>query len=260
MAQTSTFDTQPKLGIPTWVAWHSISLVLILLALFFLELLLPSSLRMEMWLSVLALLGLFALIVGHGVTGLWLGFLIDTRNKVSLSRLQMLAWTILILSGFLAAVMVNIDNHQSDPLSIAIPSELWVLMGISTASLVGSPLIMAVKKNRPTNEAEKERALEQLAQRGEDPTQMTVRGQIILNECPICSTGRYVQGHGDGQCRATGFGEAPDVFLHACAALCLCCGSWRALWTKQPENHQSAGAGCGNAHTARDLPRWLSRQ
>jgi hypothetical protein len=183
MIQSSVME-QPVRNLPKWEVWHTLSLMSILTALFLLELLLPASLRLMMWLAVLALLALFALIAGHGVTGLWFGLLIDTRNKVSLSRLQMFAWTILILSGYLAAVMVNIDNHQPEPAAIAIPSELWVLMGISTASLVGSPLILALKKSRPANEEEAERTLEQLATRVSDPEQLLVRGQIILNQRP----------------------------------------------------------------------------
>jgi hypothetical protein len=133
-------------------------------------------------LSILALLGVFAMVVGHGVSGLWLGLLIDSRNRVSLSRLQMTLWTILILSGFLAAVITNIDGGQPEPLAITIPPELWLLMGISTASLIGSPLIVGIKKNRPSNEDEKIRVLEQLARQSVDPTQVAIRGQLVVNQ------------------------------------------------------------------------------
>lgn len=166
----------------TWTRWHSASLLGILAAVFIVELLLPAPPRLWTWFSIMALLGLFAVVAGHGVTGLWLGLLIDTRNKVSLSRLQMTLWTILILSGFLAAVITNIDSSQPEPLSIAIPSELWLLMGISTASLVGSPLIVGLKKSRPVSEDEKVRALDQLSRQSVDPSKVAIRGQLVVNQ------------------------------------------------------------------------------
>src|SRR5689334_8393518 len=98
------------------------------------------------WLVNMISLAVFAIIAGRGITGLWRGVLIDERNKMSLSRLQLALWTILILASFLTAALINIHKGQPpDPLSIAIPETLWGLMGISTASLVGSPLIKGAK-------------------------------------------------------------------------------------------------------------------
>ena len=166
----------------TWTIWHSASLLGILAAVFIVELLLPAPTRLWTWVSILALLSMFGVVAGHGVTGLWLGLLIDTRNKVSLSRLQMTLWTILILSGFLAAVITNIDGGQPEPLSIAIPPELWLLMGISTTSLIGSPLIVGIKKNRTVSEDEKARVLGQLSRQSINPAQVAIRGQLVVNE------------------------------------------------------------------------------
>jgi hypothetical protein len=180
LEQIRSMEAQEGRG-STWTSWHSASLLGILAAVFIVELL-PAPPRLWTWFSIMALLGLFAVVAGHGVTGLWLGLLIDTRNKVSLSRLQMTLWTILILSGFLAAVITNIDSGQPEPLSIAIPSELWLLMGISTASLVGSPLIVGLKKSRPVSEDEKVRALDQLSRQSVDPSKVAIRGQLVVNQ------------------------------------------------------------------------------
>jgi hypothetical protein len=181
LEQIRSMEAQEGRG-STWTSWHSASLLGILAAVFIVELLLPAPPRLWTWFSILALLGLFAVVAGHGVTGLWLGLLIDTRNKVSLSRLQMTLWTILILSGFLAAAITNIDSGQPEPLAIAIPAELWLLMGISTASLVGSPLIVSLKKSRPANEDEKVRVLEQLSRQSVDPAKVAIRGQLVVNQ------------------------------------------------------------------------------
>jgi hypothetical protein len=164
--------------------WHPVALLAIVLAFVLIQALASPAQRFWAWNGVMALLGLFALIAGHAVTGLWLGVLIDTRNKVSLARFQMLLWTILILSGFLTAVMVNIDLVQPQPLAVAIPPELWLLMGISTTSLIGSPLIISAKKSRAVKEEEKVRALRALIRQAVDTSKVTILGQLVVNETP----------------------------------------------------------------------------
>lgn len=52
------------------------------------------------WVVVMSALTLFTLIVGHGVTGAWKGAFVDDRLRVSLSRLQMLTWTVIVISAF----------------------------------------------------------------------------------------------------------------------------------------------------------------
>jgi len=84
-------------------------------------------------------------VAGHGILGLWRGLLVDERNKMSLSRLQMILWTIIVLSGFLTVALLNIRSRQADALSITVPPQLWLLIGISTTSLIGAPLILNTK-------------------------------------------------------------------------------------------------------------------
>jgi hypothetical protein len=93
---------QPILDSPpsfTWTTWHDLSLALILTAIGIVGLL-----------PLLLLLAAFVGFAGHGVTGLWYGLLVDGRNRMSLARLQMLLWILLMLSGFLAALF-NIMLH-----------------------------------------------------------------------------------------------------------------------------------------------------
>lgn len=164
--------------------WHLAALLAILLGFVLIQALPAPAQRFWAWNVILVLLGLFGLITGHAITGLWLGLLIDTRNKVSLSRFQMVLWTILILSAYLTAVMVNIDLGQAQPLAIALPPELWLLMGISTASLVGSPLIISAKKRTPAKEEEQTRALSALIRQAVDTSKIAILGQLVVNEAP----------------------------------------------------------------------------
>jgi hypothetical protein len=168
----------------SWTRWHSISLGIIVGILVMMESLVPASTRLWMWFGTMALLTLFGIIAGQGVTGQGLGLLIDTRNKASLARFQMVVWTILILSAYLTAVMVNVDLKQSEPLAIAIPPDLWLLMGISTTSLIGSPLILSAKKAREVKEPDKQRALNALVRQAVDTDKVTIIGQLVVNQTP----------------------------------------------------------------------------
>jgi hypothetical protein len=136
------------------------------------------------WIINMILLAIFSIVAGHGITGLWRGVLIDERNKMSLSRLQLALWTILIVASFLTAVLINIHRGQVDPLSITLHPSLWGLMGISTASLIGSPLIKSTKKDVPTNDKEKEKTVALLETQGVDGSKVSAEGQILVNQSP----------------------------------------------------------------------------
>jgi hypothetical protein len=59
----------------------------------------------QLW-GILTMVILFLLVgLGIGANGKWYGFLIDSRNRTSLSRLQISLWTILALSAFLAIAL-----------------------------------------------------------------------------------------------------------------------------------------------------------
>jgi hypothetical protein len=97
------------------------------------------------WLTVTVLVLVFIVTAGQQIAGLWRGALIDNRNKTSLSRFQTVLWTVLVVSAFLVAALHNIRTKQTDPLKIDVPPELWILLGISLTSLVGSGLIKQEK-------------------------------------------------------------------------------------------------------------------
>jgi hypothetical protein len=61
------------------------------------------------WLILLALFVAATLILSRTFTRRWLGVLIDERNKYSLSRFQMIFWTVIILSAFMASVLANVQ-------------------------------------------------------------------------------------------------------------------------------------------------------
>lgn len=106
------------------------------------------------WVLVALALAVFIAVLGWHITGRVGGILINERNLMSLSRFQLAIWTVLILSGFFVIAVGRIKAGSDDPLAIAMDWHLWALMGISTASLIGSPLILNSKKDQePAPEA-----------------------------------------------------------------------------------------------------------
>lgn len=135
--------------------------------------------RARAWYLMLALMTAFIGVVGHAITGYWTGILIDARNKMSLSRLQMVAWSLVILSALLAAVLTNIALGWQSPLAVTIPSELWVLLGISTASMVASPAVLGSKRDRPADPKEVSRTLKTLERQGYQRAALDLQGLLL---------------------------------------------------------------------------------
>jgi hypothetical protein len=99
--------------------------------------------------AVAAILLLLMMQIGRGIVGLPFGILIDDLNLVSLARFQMAVWTALILGAYMAQAFARIRKGDGmDSLNIEIDTPLWILMGISTTSLVAAPLILNTKKDQ----------------------------------------------------------------------------------------------------------------
>lgn len=114
-----------------------------------------------LWLAGTIVLTAFVVLAGVVLTKRLPGVFIDSANTMSLSRLQTVFWTLLILPAFLAAAIWNVDHARHSPvpkrlaavgtaLDIEIPEEIWVVLGISTVSLIGSSLIKSRKREQPT--------------------------------------------------------------------------------------------------------------
>jgi hypothetical protein len=114
------------------------------------------------YLLVLGTFVVFCMFLGRWICGRPLGIFIGERNLMSLSRLQMVLWTILILSAYLAMSLQRVHHGIPDPLAIGMDWHLWALMGISTASLVGSPLLLGNKTQKQADPEVVKRAAAQL--------------------------------------------------------------------------------------------------
>lgn len=170
------------------------------------------------WLSIISCMIIISWAIGYVVTtkideknieGRFLGLFIDNRKKMSLSRLQIVLWTILTLSTFatigLYRTIPLIQNQFSsqsttpddgtlsqseeepqiiqetyNPLDITIPGELLLAMGISFFSFAGSALIKTNKATTENGQAV-EIATNQLNRIEEAETALTSKLNLINN-------------------------------------------------------------------------------
>ena len=129
------------------------------------------------WLYILALMLAFLALVGQSINGRALGVLIDSRYKMSLARLQIALWTVLVLSAYMTIAMPRVlsgldkledtvrdqcianlpkseetpsseEQCVASPLNITFPPELVLAMGISATSFAGSTLIQSSKQSK----------------------------------------------------------------------------------------------------------------
>ncbi|MCA9991096.1 MAG: hypothetical protein H6666_02400 [Ardenticatenaceae bacterium] len=106
------------------------------------------------WLLIIAVIVAFMALLGKRIHNRYDGILVDTRFKIGLSRVQLVLWTVLAFSAFLAIGLERnrmllagvVTDAGFNPLDITFPPELLVALGISTASLAGAGLITNAKK------------------------------------------------------------------------------------------------------------------
>jgi hypothetical protein len=167
----------------TW--FHGFALLLVVVVLWALQFAIGKALTpTAVWFVTFVALFLFALIAGHWVTGVWRGVFINERNRISLSQTQIVLWTILVLTTLFAGALFNLASADAEPLKIAVPKELWILMGISTTSLVGSPLLSGRKKAQSATVEEEAAAMDRLADKGRDAASLNTVGRLLANDVP----------------------------------------------------------------------------
>jgi hypothetical protein len=99
------------------------------------------------WLLGLSLLVLLCLLLGKFIVGVAPGIVISELNLISLSRLQMIAWSLVIFSAYLVALVQRIVHGVPNPLDLTIDPYLWAVLGLSTISFVGTPMVLSSKKD-----------------------------------------------------------------------------------------------------------------
>ena len=96
------------------------------------------------------------LVATSGYQGVRTGLFTGVRGRIIPRSPLLSLWTILVLSAFLTVAMFNIRKDPSDNLlNIAVPPQVWGLLGISTTSFVAAGAIKSQKKNLEVDEKAK---------------------------------------------------------------------------------------------------------
>jgi hypothetical protein len=113
--------------------------------------------RPFVFLGVMLLLAIELAVIGGLINQRPAGAFIDNRNRLSLSKLQAGAWTVLVLSAFATAAAYNAsvpsDYQTVTALAVSIPGELLLAMGISATSLVATPALLSLKSDEDPHPA-----------------------------------------------------------------------------------------------------------
>lgn len=134
------------------------------------------------YIVVMALMLLFMITIGLHISRRASGVLINERNLISLARFQLVMWTLIILSAFLAAVLgrIKAGGAVADALAIGFDQRLLGLIGITTASLVGTPLLQSTKKVQEPRPEAVEKAARDLKATEDDVTD-NAQGVLFAN-------------------------------------------------------------------------------
>lgn len=104
---------------------------------------------MDWGLTIVLLIGCFSVLgllpSGDPPVSDWRGVLIDQRNKITLSRFQLVLWTLLVVATIIVEGMLNAIWGVKGPLDLAVPHQLWILLGLSSGSAVAAPIVLGMK-------------------------------------------------------------------------------------------------------------------
>jgi hypothetical protein len=131
------------------------------------------------WFVVALSMVVYLLFLGKWISGRPLGVLVNERNLMSLSRFQMVSWTVLLLSAFFTVALKRLHVLSPNPaaLNVSMDPRLWALMGISATSLVGTPLLLSSKTTQGLDQKTIDKASVALS---EPPAQIQANSQGTL--------------------------------------------------------------------------------
>jgi YD repeat-containing protein len=124
--------------------WTACGIIFFTIVMLYAGVKLPSGQNL---IIVTAAMLLILFIMGQSILQQPLGILINNQNVMSLARLQMAVWTVVVGASYFTYAISRAKMGIADPMNVTIDWHLLALMGISTGSLVGSALINSQKQN-----------------------------------------------------------------------------------------------------------------
>ncbi len=143
------------------------------------------GLRAGVFVVTVLLLAAELAVIGQLVNRRPTGAFIDNRNRISLSKFQAGAWTVLVLGALATAAAFNTlapDNGTGyiAALAVQIPGELLLAMGISATSLVGTPMLLSLKSDQSAlPQSAVDVAGDKLDNQGLDKSQISAKGHLL---------------------------------------------------------------------------------
>jgi hypothetical protein len=161
--------------------WALLTLLLLILlaacAVWVAEIKVPKGTLIQwQWIAVLFTFLALCIIAGILVNGRADGILISDRNRLSLERFQWVAWLVILLSGYFIEAIWNVAHGFNFP---SMQQDLFVLLGIVSASPIVSNLIVDTKKRAPEGSSNLQRQAVQPLAMGDSPAQ---KGSMDVNK------------------------------------------------------------------------------
>lgn len=169
---------QPAVGVQNPGAAASVVLVLAFVGNIFLA---PSQ-PLYTWLLTVPVIAVSLALYGLS-GGRWESTFIDNRNRISLSKLQVILWTIAIFSALLSAACFNagVGGDGSSIMGIVVDPKLWGLLGISVTTAVGTPIALSSKGSQKASGSELADTQKNLkALTGVAPGNIQSKGHILI--------------------------------------------------------------------------------
>jgi len=158
--------------------------------------------------------------------GRWEALFIDNRNRMSLSKLQVVLWTIPIFSALLAASCFNAaqGGDASTITGVALDSKLWALLGISLTTAVGAPIALSGKGSRKASSAELKDTKENLqAQTGVAADKIDNIGHVLTKANPADARwSDIVRGDDVGNADMIDFSKVQQLYFTLLTLLIFC--------------------------------------
>src|SRR5471032_83044 len=135
--------------------------------------------RLAGFLGTLAGIFSFFLACGVALTGKPFGMLQTGQNTYSIARLQMVAWTWVILSALIGVAVARLWQQKSaaTALDIYIPANLLIVMGISFFTGAAAPALMSLKAGTPATEGQVQTARDRM-----NESNVVANGQLMVRQ------------------------------------------------------------------------------
>lgn len=148
--------------------------------------------RESTWVLTIGLFSVAVIVAGYSIKKRWDGAFIDSDNRISLSRFQIVLWTVLLMGSLFTAALTNVaaPGDPGQALDIKIPPQVWALLGLGALTAVAAP---AIKDGRRTAggqggaelfDDEKKQIVETITKDQKLISKPTFKGQVLVKKEP----------------------------------------------------------------------------